>query len=57
MQNVFKFTKIIWKMFFYASDLRLTWFTKEGISDTISCYPNQIKNLSTTMKENKGLIY
>jgi hypothetical protein len=29
-------------MFFNASDLRLSCFTKEGISDTISFYPNKI---------------
>ena len=44
-------------IFFYASDLRLKWFTKEGIFDTISVYPNQIIFLSPAIKENKGLIY
>jgi hypothetical protein len=43
-------------MFFNTSDLTLSWLTKEGISDTISFYPNQIKILSPTIKENKGLI-
>ncbi len=44
-------------MFFNASDLELLWFTKGGISDTISFYPNQIRFLSPTIKENKSLIY
>jgi hypothetical protein len=44
-------------MFFNASDSRLSWFTKGGISDTISFYPNQIRFLSPTINENKGLIY
>ena len=44
-------------MFLNASDSELLWFTKGGISDTISIYPNQIKILSPTIKENKGLIY
>ena len=30
---------------------------KNGISDRISFYPNQIKLLSPNIKENKGLIY
>jgi len=38
-------------MFFNASDSRLSWLTKEGISDTISCYPNQIRFLSPNIKE------
>jgi hypothetical protein len=44
-------------MFFNASDSRLSWFRKGGISDTISFYPNQIRFLSPTIKENRGLIY
>ena len=44
-------------MFFNASDSRLSWFTKGGISDTISFYPNQTRFLSPTIKENRGLIY
>jgi hypothetical protein len=40
---MFKFTKYNFEdMFFNASDSRLSWFTKEGISDTNSFYPNQI---------------
>ena len=35
----------------------MLWFTKGGISDTISFYPNQIRFLSPTIKENKSLIY
>ena len=44
-------------MFFNASDLRLTSFTREGIFDTISFCPNQRKLLSPTINETKGLIY
>ena len=44
-------------MFFNALDSRQSWFTKGGISDTISVYPNQIRFLSPTGKENTGLIY
>ena len=44
-------------MYFNASDSELLWFTKGGISDTISFYPNQIKFLSPNIKQNKGLIY
>jgi hypothetical protein len=44
-------------MCFNASDSRLSWFTKEGNSDRISFYPNQIRFLSPTIKENRGLIY
>jgi hypothetical protein len=55
---MFKYTKInLEDMFVYASDLRWTWFTKDGISDTISFCPNKIKFLSPTIKENKGLNY
>ena len=58
MQTLFEFTKNIWKIcFFCASDFGLTWFTKKGISDTISFYPNQIKFESPSIKENKGLTY
>ena len=47
--------KINWEdMFFNASDLRCTWFAKDGISDTTSFCPNQIKFLSPTIQENKG---
>ena len=41
-------------MFFNAADSELLWFTKGGISDTNSFYPNQIRFLSPTIKENKG---
>jgi hypothetical protein len=34
----------------------LSWFTKGGIFDTFSFYPNQIRFLSPTIKENRGLI-
>ena len=44
-------------MLFNASDLIWTWFAKDGISDTVSFCPNQVKKLSPTIKENKGLIY
>ena len=44
-------------MFFNASDLTFSWFTKGCHSDTISFYPNQINFLSPTIKENKVLIY
>ena len=44
-------------MFYNAFDSELLWFTKGGISDTISFYPNQIRFLSPTIKENKSLIY
>ena len=44
-------------MVFNASDSRLSWFTKGGIYDTISFYPNQIRFLSPTFKENRGLTY
>ena len=58
MQTVFKYTKhILEDMFFNASDSRWTWFTKDGVFNTISFCPNQIKILSPTIKENKGLIY
>jgi len=43
-------------MFFNASNSRLSWFTKGGIFDTISFYPNQIRFISPTIKENRGLI-
>jgi hypothetical protein len=57
MQTMFKFTENnLEDMFFNASDSRLSWFTKGGISDTISFYPNQIRFLSPTIKENRGLI-
>jgi hypothetical protein len=56
-QNIFKFTKNnLEDMFFNPSDSRLSWFTKGGISDTISFYPNQIRFLSPSIKENKDLI-
>ena len=36
----------------------MSWFTTEGISDTISFYPNQIRFLSpNNIKENRCLIY
>ena len=35
----------------------MLWFTKGGISDRISFFPNQIRFLSPTIKENKSLIY
>jgi hypothetical protein len=55
---MFKFTKNnLEDMCFNASDSRLSWFTKGGISDTISFYPNQIRFLSPTIQENRGLIY
>ena len=55
---MFKFTKSnLEDMLFNARDSRLSWFAKEGISDTISFYPNQIGFLSPTIKENIGLIY
>ena len=58
MQTMFKFKKInLEDMFFYASNSRLSWFTKGCISDTISFYPNQISFLSPTITENRGLIY
>ncbi len=58
MQTMFKFTKNNFEdMFLNASDSKLSWFTKGGISDTISFYPNQIRFLSPTIKENKSLIY
>jgi hypothetical protein len=59
MQIVFKYKKHnLEDMFFNASDFRWTWFTKDGISDTISFCPNQIDFLSpTSIKENKGSIY
>jgi hypothetical protein len=58
MQTFFKFTKNnLEDMFFNAADSELLWFTKGGISDTISFYPNQIRFLSPTIKQNKGLIY
>ncbi len=58
MHIVFKYTKNnLEDMFFNASDLRWTWFTKDGISDTISFCPNQINFLLPTINENKGLIY
>ncbi len=39
MQTMFKFTKNnLEDMFFNASDLSLSWFTKGGISDTILFY-------------------
>ena len=44
-------------MFLNASNLRWTWFKKDGIFDTISFCQNQIKVSSPTTKENKGLIY
>jgi len=44
-------------MFFNASDLTFSWFTKGGISYTISFYPNQINFLSPTINEKKVLIY
>jgi hypothetical protein len=57
MQTMFKFTRNnLEDIFFNASDLRLSWFTKEGISDTISFYPNQIRFFSPDIKENRGLI-
>jgi hypothetical protein len=57
-QNIFKFTKNnLEDMFFNPSDSRLSWFTKGGISETITFYPNQIRFLSPSIKENKGLIY
>ncbi len=57
MQIMFKYTKNnLEAMFVNASDLRWTWFTKDGISDTISFCPNKIKILSPTIKEKKGLI-
>ena len=47
MQTMLKFTRNNSEdVFFNASDFRLSWFTKEGISDTISFYPNQIRFLS-----------
>ncbi len=58
MQTFFKFTKInLEDMFLNASDSELLWFLKGGISDTISFYPNQIRFLPPTIKENKSLIY
>jgi len=58
MQTMFKYTKQnLEDVFFNASDLRWTWFTKDGIFDTTSFCPNQIKMVSPTSKENKGLIY
>jgi hypothetical protein len=57
MQTMFKFTKNDLKdMFLNASNLRLSWFTKEGISNIISIYPNQIRFLSPNIK-NSGSIY
>jgi hypothetical protein len=57
MQTMFKFIKNnLEDMFFNAPDIRLS-FAKEGISNTISFYPNQIKILSPNIKENRGLIY
>ena len=35
----------------------MSWFTKEGIFDTISFYTNQIRFLSPNIKENRGSIY
>jgi hypothetical protein len=58
MQTMFQFTKNnLEDMFFNASDSRLSWFTKGGIFGTISFNPNQIRFLSSTIKENRGLIY
>ena len=58
MHTFFKFTKNnLEDMFFNASDSELLWFTKGGIFDTISFYPNQIRFLSPTIKENISLIY
>ncbi len=44
-------------IFFNAAYSEFLWFTKGGISDTISFFPNQIRFLSPTIKENKSLIY
>ena len=58
MQTFFKFTKNnLEDMFLNATDSELLWFTKGGISDRISFFPNQIRFLSPTIKENKSLIY
>jgi hypothetical protein len=58
MQTMFKFTKSnLEDVFFNASNSRLSWFTKRGISNTISFYPNQIRFLSPTIKEDIGLFY
>ena len=58
MQTFFKFTKNnLEDIFFNAKDSELLWFTKGGISDRISFFPNQIRFLSPTIKENKSLIY
>ena len=58
MPTMFKFTRNTLKdMFFNASDLRLSWFTKEDISDTILFYPNQIRFLSPNITQNRVLIY
>ena len=44
MQTFFKFTKNnLEDMFFNATDSELLWFTKGGISDRISFFPNQIR--------------
>ena len=58
MHAEFKLTKNnLENVFFNASNLKGTWFTKDGISDIISFCPNQINFLSLIMKENKHVIY
>ncbi len=56
MQTMLRLTKSnLEDVFFNPSDSRLSWFTKEGIFDTIWFYPIQISFLSPTIKKKKVL--
>ncbi len=57
MQTMFKFTKNNFEDIFLCIRFKIVVVLKNGISDTISFYPNQIKFLLPNIKENKGLIY
>ncbi len=51
MNDVFLFTKNNLEIVFFITP-EFTWFTNDGISDSMSFYPNQIFFLSLTIKEN-----
>ena len=58
MQAEFKLTtNNLENVFFNASNLKGTWFTKDGISDIISFCPNQMTIFSSIVEENNDEIY